>query len=53
MLLGVESDDLRDGVDGDPTTRLALLRGGIATFEARGEHLLRLKARVVEGDPAR
>ena len=52
VLLGVEGDNLGDSVDGDPTPRLALLRGGITTFEARGEHLLRLKARVVEGDPA-
>ena len=52
VLLGVEGDNLGDSVDGDPTPRLALLRGGIATFETRGEHLLGFKARVVEGDPA-
>jgi len=52
VLLGVEGDNLWDGVDGDPTTRLALLRGGIATFQTRGQYLLSLKARVMEGDPA-
>ena len=52
VLLGVEGDNLGDSVDGDPTPRLALLRGGIATFQTRGQHLLSLKARVVEGDPA-
>jgi hypothetical protein len=42
VLLDIKSDDLGDGVDGDPTMRLALLRGGIATFQTCGEHLLSL-----------
>jgi len=52
VLLGVEGDNLGDGVYGNPTPRLALLRGGIATFQTRGQHLLGFKARVVQGDPA-